>query len=88
MSLFRVSRVGAGAISIDGVNIEGVPLTRLRSAMAIIPQENQLFRGSVRFNLDPRGERSDEQMWEALTKAQMKSHVQGLPGGLGESAAL
>jgi ABC-type multidrug transport system fused ATPase/permease subunit len=38
----------------------------LRSALSIIPQEATLFEGSLRTNLDPLGERSDADIWQAL----------------------
>jgi ABC-type multidrug transport system fused ATPase/permease subunit len=37
-----------------------------RSNIAIIPQDPVLFSGSVRFQLDPFGEHTDVQLWEAL----------------------
>ena len=53
LSLFRIIESAAGAISIDGVNIAQIGLTRLRSALTIIPQDPVLFSGTLRFNLDP-----------------------------------
>ncbi|KAL3196873.1 hypothetical protein MRX96_014967 [Rhipicephalus microplus] len=40
--------------------------------ITIIPQEPVLFCGSLRLNLDPKGERTDEQVWAALDKAHLK----------------
>ena len=59
LSLFRIIESAAGAISIDGVNIAQIGLTRLRSALTIIPQDPVLFSGTLRFNLDPFDYHSD-----------------------------
>lgn len=42
------------------------PSQTLRGALSIIPQEATLFEGSLRTNLDPLGERSDADIWEAV----------------------
>ena len=59
LSLFRIIESAMGAISIDGVNIAQIGLTRLRSALTIIPQDPVLFSGTLRFNLDPFSQHSD-----------------------------
>jgi len=34
--------------------------------MGIIPQDPTLFNGSVRYNLDPLGHYTDQQIWEVI----------------------
>lgn len=58
-ALFRLAEMG-GAILIDGIDTKTVPLNRLRSSISIIPQEPVLFSGTLRKNLDPFDEYSDE----------------------------
>jgi len=53
-----------------------------RRLVSYVPQEPAIFDGSVRFNLDPSGGMSDEQIWEALGYAQLSAVVARLPGGL------
>ncbi|AWU75694.1 uncharacterized protein C5L36_0B09350 [Pichia kudriavzevii] len=64
--LYRISEF-EGTIVIDDVDISKLGLHKLRSKLTIIPQDPVLFVGSIRENLDPFGEYSDEELWEALT---------------------
>ena len=41
-----------------------------------------LFSGTLRMNLDPFEERSDEDLWTALEHAHLKNHISTLPGKL------
>lgn len=63
--------VGDGAIRIDGVDIRHVGLARLRAALTVIPQDNFLVTGSVRSNVDPRGEHTDAEVVQALQAASL-----------------
>eukprot|EP00002_Diphylleia_rotans_P023662 TRINITY_DN4654_c0_g1_i15.p1 TRINITY_DN4654_c0_g1~~TRINITY_DN4654_c0_g1_i15.p1 ORF type:complete len:1232 (+),score=276.19 TRINITY_DN4654_c0_g1_i15:43-3738(+) len=81
-SLFRIVECTSGRIMIDGVNIAHMGLYTLRTKLAIIPQDAVLFTGTVRYNLDPFGLRTDAELWEALEKSQLKvspSHPFWLP---------
>ncbi|KAJ8047637.1 ATP-binding cassette sub-family C member 8 [Holothuria leucospilota] len=82
LTLFRVIDVYKGAIFIDGQNIADLPLKNLRRSLSIIPQDPILFTGTIRFNLDPFHERTDDDIWEAIEIAQLKKTVQELANGL------
>ncbi|KAF2073017.1 hypothetical protein CYY_005663 [Polysphondylium violaceum] len=79
VSLLRMVEATKGSISIDGVDISKIRLYDLRSRLGIIPQDPFIFSGSIRMNLDPYEEYTDQEIWEALEKVQLKTMVQGLP---------
>nr|XP_027123792.1 ABC transporter C family member 3-like [Coffea arabica] len=84
-TLFRIVDPAGGQIKIDGINISSIGLHDLRSRLSIIPQDPTMFEGTVRTNLDPLEEYTDEQIWEALDKCQLGEEVRKKEGKL-ESA--
>lgn len=70
-ALFRMS-YNRGVINIDSVDISNIPLRDLRQKISIIPQDAYLFSGTMRQNLDPLGERSDDELWTVLEKVKHK----------------
>jgi len=79
-TILRLYPVQSGSVIIDGVDISSVGLKTLRGRVAIVPQAPTLFAGTIRFNLDMFGERTDEELEAALALAR--------GGGLAASASM
>lgn len=71
-----------GQILIDGVDIGKIGLHDLRKNISIIPQEAVLFSGSLRFNLDPFGECTNDELWDSLEQVELKTVVSAMPDGI------
>ncbi|XP_013195349.1 ATP-binding cassette sub-family C member 4 [Amyelois transitella] len=76
-ALFRLTEI-EGSIKIDSINTEGVSKKDLRSRISIIPQEPVLFSATVRYNLDPFNNYSDDDIWRALEQVELKDAVPAL----------
>ena len=77
-ALLRLAETSAGGVRVDGHDFRCVPLRRLRAAVALVPQQPFVFRGTVRDNLDPLGQRSDVEMVSALKAARLWDVLAGL----------
>eukprot|EP01062_Namystynia_karyoxenos_P082130 TRINITY_DN9190_c0_g1_i1.p1 TRINITY_DN9190_c0_g1~~TRINITY_DN9190_c0_g1_i1.p1 ORF type:complete len:1730 (+),score=536.57 TRINITY_DN9190_c0_g1_i1:112-5301(+) len=75
LALFRFVELAGGRILIGGRDISTVALEDLRGSIAMIPQDPLLFRGTVRENLDPFHQSSDERLWEALINVGMQERI-------------
>lgn len=82
VALFRLAELSGGRILIDCQDIARLGLDKVRRSMAIIPQDPVLFSGTIRTNLDPFAEYSDEEIWTVLKKAHLYDHIYALDGQL------
>lgn len=80
-ALFRMPKI-EGLIKIDNVDTQSISLHELRKNISIIPQDPILFSGSLRSNLDPFDENSDDAIWNVLSQVELKENVSTLAGGL------
>ncbi|KAK6512549.1 hypothetical protein TWF481_001434 [Arthrobotrys musiformis] len=77
LAIFRFLRAREGSIVIDGLDISNISLKELRSRLAIIPQDPVLFSGTIRSNLDPFDEHSDEECRNALERVNLVNTSSG-----------
>ena len=82
LALFRIIEPAGGRIVIDGVDISQIGLHDLKSRLSIIPQDSVLFTGTIRFNLDPFDNYSDEEICTALEHAHLMDYVNSLEDGI------
>ncbi|KAF1329525.1 Multidrug resistance-associated protein abc superfamily, partial [Globisporangium splendens] len=82
IALFRICEFESGSVFIDGIDIQSVKLRDLRRSLAIIPQDPVLYSGSLRENLDPFGEYSDNAIWSVLQQVQLADTVTKWGAGL------
>ena len=76
LTLFRlVEPSDDSVIEIDGINCLQLGLRDLRRSLSIIPQEPVLFSGTLRFNLDPFNEFTDEDIWDTLKKCKLYEYI-------------
>lgn len=81
--LSRFYEVGAGRITIDGVDVATVTRRELRSNIGIVPQDPWLFRGTIAENLRYGTDReiSDEEMFAAARATHVDRFIRTLPNG-------
>ena len=69
--LFRLVNPESGVILIDNINYMRLGLHDLRKLLSVIPQNAFLFNSSIRDNLDPFNEHSDEKLLAVLDEVHL-----------------
>jgi ATP-binding cassette, subfamily B, bacterial len=74
----------AGAVRIGGVDVRGLTVDALRSRVAVVSQDVELFRASVRDNLTLFGARTvgDDRLRDVLAEVGLAGWLAALPDGL------
>ncbi|KAK4689221.1 hypothetical protein P7C73_g876, partial [Tremellales sp. Uapishka_1] len=68
MSLLEFVEPSGGSIVLDGVDIASLGTKELRSSITYIPQDSVIFSGTLRDNLDPFHQYSDNELHDALNQ--------------------
>jgi ATP-binding cassette, subfamily B, bacterial len=79
----RVYDVTDGAVLVGGVDVRDATLQSLRDAIGVVTQDAHLFHETIADNLRyARPEATEEELWAALSGAQIAELVRSLPDGL------
>ena len=79
----RLYDVDEGRVTFDGVDVRKLDLNFLRSQVGLVSQETYLFNGTIRQNLlYAKPDATDEEMENALRKANIWEYVSKQPEGL------
>ncbi|KAL4493905.1 hypothetical protein ABPG73_010183 [Tetrahymena malaccensis] len=70
-----------GFIKIDGFNLKDLGINTVRAGISIIPQMPFIFSGSIRRNLDPLNEYTDNQINQILEEICLKDKIANLKEG-------
>ncbi len=77
-ALLRLNQIVDGDIVLDGVSLPQLKRADARKAVSWIPQNPDLFSGTLRQNLDPFLRYSDAELWVALEDVHLKGSVPSL----------
>lgn len=70
----------SGVIRIDGRDLEEIPTAELRANIGVVFQDNAMFDATIRDNLLlARKDRTDDDVWDALRRAEAGEFVESLP---------
>lgn len=79
----RFYDVTEGSVSVFGENVTAYKLKELRKHIGFVPQKNTLFKGTIAENLRlGKEDATDDEIHEALRKAQMDTFVNQLKEGI------
>lgn len=81
--LLRLYDPDEGQIYLDDRDIKKYDIHALRNFIGVVHQNNVLFQGTIRFNLQfSENKINDDLLWDALQYAELKDFVMSLPNGL------
>ena len=81
-ALFRLVELNEGAVRIDQTDLKGIGLHQLLKNIAFIPQSPFLLQGTIRENLDPFAECTDEEIDEIVKVVALDKKIGDLKDGL------
>lgn len=79
----RLYDVGAGAVTLSGIDVRDVTFASLKDTVGVVTQDGHLFHESIRSNLRLAAPGATEaQLWDALERARLADVVAQMPDGL------
>lgn len=80
--LLKLYEPSSGVISVDGQALYECKYSDIRREIGIVSQENIIFDSTVRENITFGAVATDEELWNILEKAYLRSEIEALPQGL------
>lgn len=80
--LLKLYEPASGIISVDGQALSECRYSDIRCEIGIVSQENIIFDSTVRENITFGAKATDEELWDILEKAYLRSEIEALPQGL------
>jgi len=71
LTLSRILEIEKGTITIDGVDISKIALSKLREKVTMVPQDAALFKNTLHYNLDPTMTVPKERLLDLIEKANL-----------------
>ncbi|KRX07925.1 P-loop containing nucleoside triphosphate hydrolase [Pseudocohnilembus persalinus] len=84
ISILRFLKKNSGTILIDGEDLNNIELKSIRQKINVILQEPCLFQGTIKENLDPLQQNTEEQIHKVIKQCRLEQLVQQR-GGLNSS---
>ncbi|PZG13135.1 ABC transporter ATP-binding protein [Nonomuraea aridisoli] len=79
----RLYDADSGAVRLGGVDVRDLSAESIRATLGMVTQDGHLFHDTIRANLLlARPEASDEELWDAITRARLAPLIESLPDGL------
>lgn len=79
----RLYEATCGQVLIGGCDVKDIPIQHLRGSIGIVLQENVLFQGTVKENMNFGDEEADDgEIWDSLHAAQAEDFIQAFPDKL------
>jgi ABC-type multidrug transport system fused ATPase/permease subunit len=79
----RLYDVDSGAVRLSDVDVRELSFDSLRDTVGVVTQDGHLFHDTIRANLVyPRPTATEDELWEAVTRARLADLVHSLPDGL------
>ncbi|MEU8364491.1 ABC transporter ATP-binding protein [Nonomuraea sp. NPDC048882] len=79
----RLYDVDSGAVRLGGVDVRDLSADSIRDTLGMVTQDGHLFHETIRANLLlARPEASEDELWDALSRARLAALIESLPDGL------
>jgi ATP-binding cassette, subfamily B, bacterial len=79
----RLYDVDSGAVRLAGVDVRDLSAAALRDTLGMVTQDGHLFHDTIRENLLlARPEATEEELWDAITRARLADLIRSLPDQL------